>query len=540
MNIGMRAALVALGMWHGAIFAAEPAAGAVASRAQLEGIRATVVGLVEALVAQGALTRAAADGILEQARLEGERAAAAAQAADAGAASPGEVRVSYVPEFVKDEIRAQVREDLRKEVVGDVLAHAKDERWGIPDALPEWTRNISLSGDLRVRAQSDVFAKTNAPFTYFDFLAINDAGSLSGAGVDAFQNTTEDRYRGRLRARLGLDAAITQELKAGFRLATGNTRDPVSTNQTLGNTGNRYQTVLDQAYLRYQTAGPTPTLSAVAGRFPNPWFSTDLVYDSDLGFEGAALTYRPGFLPRQAVFATVGAFPLQEVALSGDDKWLFGGQLGFDWAFPQRSRLRAGLAYYDFHKMHGVRNAFGLSQSDFTAPDYLQKGNTLFDIRNDADPDTFLFALASDYNLANVTAELDLGHFDPVHVVLTADYVRNVGFDQDAVFERTGFDVDPRVDGYQLLAALGWLKVDTRGAWRVFGGWRHLERDAVLDAFTDSDFHLGGTDAEGWTLGWDYGLARNTWLTMRYLSADEIDGPPLGIDVVQFDLNTRF
>ena len=76
--------------------------------------------------------------------------------------------------------------------------------------------------------------------------------------------------------------------------------------------------------------------------------------------------------------------------------------------------------------------------------------------------------------------------------------------------------------------------------WQVFVGYRYLERDAVLDAFTDSDFHLGGTDAKGWILGGDYGLARNTWLTLRYLSADEIDGPPLGIDVLQLDLNTRF
>jgi hypothetical protein len=62
----------------------------------------------------------------------------------------------------------------------------------------------------------------------------------------------------------------------------------------------------------------------------------------------------------------------------------------------------------------------------------------------------------------------------------------------------------------------------------------------VLDAYADSDFHGGGTDAEGWTLGFEYGLTRAASLQFRYMSADEIDGPPLAIDVVQLDLNARF
>jgi len=62
----------------------------------------------------------------------------------------------------------------------------------------------------------------------------------------------------------------------------------------------------------------------------------------------------------------------------------------------------------------------------------------------------------------------------------------------------------------------------------------------VLDAFADSDFHLGGTDAKGWILGGSYGLADNTWLRARWLSTDEIDGAPLSIDTVQVDLNSKF
>jgi hypothetical protein len=67
-----------------------------------------------------------------------------------------------------------------------------------------------------------------------------------------------------------------------------------------------------------------------------------------------------------------------------------------------------------------------------------------------------------------------------------------------------------------------------------------VERDAVLDAFSDSDFHLGGTNVQGWTIGGNYGLVKNVWLTGRWLSGNVISGAQYGVDVMQLDLNTRF
>ena len=75
-------------------------------------------------------------------------------------------------------------------------------------------------------------------------------------------------------------------------------------------------------------------------------------------------------------------------------------------------------------------------------------------------------------------------------------------------------------------------------------GWplTRLEGPNVLsrDAFTESDFHLGGTDTQGYRISGLYGLTTNLWLRARWLSATEIDGPPLSIDSLQVDLNARF
>jgi hypothetical protein len=78
------------------------------------------------------------------------------------------------------------------------------------------------------------------------------------------------------------------------------------------------------------------------------------------------------------------------------------------------------------------------------------------------------------------------------------------------------------------------------GTWRAALGYRYLQRDAVVDAFNDQDFHLGGTDAKGYTVTLDFAFNPRVWGRFRYLSANEIDGPPLGIDVWQIDLNTQF
>ena len=95
-------------------------------------------------------------------------------------------------------------------------------------------------------------------------------------------------------------------------------------------------------------------------------------------------------------------------------------------------------------------------------------------------------------------------------------------------------------NAFQVRADLGWPKVDAFGKWSVFTYYKYLERDAVLDAFTDSDFHLGGTNVKGWTVGGNYGLVKNVWLTGRWLTGNVISGPQYGVDVMQLDLNTRF
>ncbi len=306
-------------------------------------------------------------------------------------------------------------------------------------------------------------------------------------------------------------------------------------------------------------------LSLAGGRIPNPYFhASDVIWDPDLTFEGVAATVRqsldflnlgpaPGGDAPHA-FLTVGAFPLDEDEVSvGDgssnDKWLCGAQAGLNFGFTENSTTSLAFAYYDYINIVGRRNTFNSRLLDWTAPNRLEKGNTVFDIRNDLDPNTELFALAADFSLANLSLQYRYSGFSPFDIRFTADVVKNFGYDEAAVLRRTGVSVSERSLGYWTGFQFGTVCegsgyapqcIDRAGQWTIFGGYRYLQRDAVLDSFTDSNFHLSGTNSKGYVLGFDYGITRNTSMRARYLSADEIDGPPLGVDVLQVDMNARF
>lgn len=526
-----------------------PAAGADASAAsqkqELEKLRATTATLIELLLSQGIITREQAEEMMQQAQLgtlppaeqlAARRPSAAAPAtaaetpapgAAAGAApatAPGTVRVPYVPEIVKNEIRDQIRED--------VIAQAKAERWAEPSKLPAWLDRLSFYGDLRLRYQGEYFSPDNTPAPEYNALTGQDLA-----------NTTQDQELFRYRARLRMHAKLTEAWSGEIGIASGNTLNPVSTNQSMGDYFNRGFITIDRAYIRWS---PNEHWAATAGMFANPYFSTDLVWDEDLAFQGAVAQYRPKFNDAVSGFLTAGVYlvehqsPTTEVP-DPQNKLLYGLQAGADWRWSSAARMKVGLAYYPYTNIYGIPNPSLNSQvNNWTAPAFRQKGNTLFNIDADSDPTTNLYALASDFQILNLTGQLDLAYFDPYVVRLTADYAKNLGFDRQKIRQRTGLNLEDRTSAYSLGFVVGKENLDQFGDWQAFFTYKYLQDNSVLDAFNDSDFHLGGTNAKGYIIGGSLALANRVYMRLRWLSATEIDGPPLAIDVLQFDLNARF
>jgi polyhydroxyalkanoate synthesis regulator phasin len=532
--------------WGADAPAPEPAA-ASSGAASAEELRNTVINILDALVKKGVLTREQAQALVADAQAKAEASARAKAAQEE--AEKDAVRVTYVPQIVRDQIVSEVSSQVRKDVAAQVVQKAKSERWGVPGALPEWIKKVRIYGDVRARAEDAIYASDNLPGYYLNWQAVNAAGGIGKAGLNAPLNVSENRPRLVGRLRLGAVIDLGGNLRADLRIASGALNNPISTNQTVGGYGYHWTLGVDKAAIIWNPHARSwrSEFDVRAGRFDNPFATnSELIWDADLMFEGLSATYNwnrvRGWDERTSrwLFVTAGAFPLQDIELSSKDKWLYGAQIGTEIPFSWDSKLRIAGGLYDYRNVVGVRNSLDSNVNDFTAPSYLTKGNTLFDIRNDTDTSTNLFALAGKYRLLTGLVQLDLLTFGDKHVLVNGEYVKNIGWKTSDVYARTGSLVVARTAGYEFGVVVGDPKVSAWGRWRAGVSYRSLQRDAVLDAFTDSDFHLGGTDARGYIVLVDLGLGRSAFARLRYLSANEIDGAPLGIDVVQLDLVGQF
>ena len=443
-------------------------------RQSLEELRNTVVNLLQALVDQGVLSKEKAQQMVKSAQ---DKAAASAAAAAAEAkADEGAVRVPYVPQIVKDEIAKQVAEQVKPAVVADVEQDAMTEKWGVPGALADWLTRTRLYGDVTLREEGLFYDGSNALHAFDNYYAINTAGSISKAGLNAYLDDNEARVRFRGRAHLGVESSLSDSISAGIRIATGNTTDLVSETQTLdGSTP--YAFGLDELYIRLdeRNAQRFPWLTLVGGRFENPYGTpTNLIFHKDLTFTGLATTLRAGLgdgSPEQSqLFFTFGAHPLQEIQFSPQDKWLVAAELGTSLRWGDAQRLRVTGAFYDYFNVTGRLNPAGSpGLYNYTAPAFERYGNTYFDIASNADPTTNLFALASRFRLGNVNATYSVG-VGPYVLVFTADAVKNFGFNEQQVEANTGYYVAPHTKGYQGDVSFGTPAVSTPGAWKVVPG----------------------------------------------------------------------
>ncbi len=464
------------------------------------------------------------------------------------------VHVAYIPESTKTAMRDQIKEE--------VLAQAKSEHWGDPGALPDWLDRVSVSGDVRFRNEFVKLNHGNTPagVDYSDgvFTRAANIVASSFSGVQSPFDTQDNYDFWSLRARLNVDAKVSDKVSTGFTLSTGNTNQRTSTSQNLGQNFNYYSVVIDKAFIKYD---PTSWLNLSAGRITNPFFSTDLLFADDLNFEGLAVTSRFNLSPTVTPYITGGWFPLRMDSPGTSTARNLGAlQAGVDWAITPKTQFKFGTAIYDFINVAGTEeteNAYESGVSDYVTRNeypasFRQMGNTLFIINAPTDPN-INWGLASKFKEIDVTSALDFARLDPVHVVWTSDYVKNIGFNINDIYNRTTYKLlDGKSSGYQEKILIGAPVIKERGNWNVSLAYRYLGSDAVLDAFVNPDFGLGSTNTKGTIFTANYGIDKNTWITGRYLSSSLINSmvpehagstlPPtqLNVDMVQVELNARY
>ncbi len=561
--------------------APSPAPAAPPARAPLS--QNVTINLINRLVERGLLPQSDADELIKQA--EADAAQARAEVAAPGATHPaagtapapdGTVRVTYVPEVVKNQIREEIK--------GEVLAQARAEHWAQPDAVPDWVARYHFLGDIRVRLQGMFYPSGNDDTGAFpNFNAINTGApfDVSGSVFSPQLNVNQNRKLLRLRARFGTEIDLGEGFTAGFRLATGSDNQPVSENQTFGVANNgqggnfsKYAIWLDRGFVRYQYGEPDQNISVLLGRFDNPFFSTTMIWAADLGFDGLAAKIRTEVTDGVTPFLTVGVFPvfntdlnfatIQPAKFKSTDRWLYAAQAGADVKVTKEVNVKFAAALYDFENISGRLSspytpltASDQGNTDDTRPTFAQTGNTYRALRNIVPTalngfgtiDQFqYFGLASAFREFVLTTRVDFNRYDPFHVWFDGEFVQNLAFDRAAVTAIAVNNLGSGAPGTYQGGATGWYvnfnlgsaALEKRGDWNVALGWRRVESDAVVDGFADSDFNNGGTNAQGYTLQGNYALSKRVALGLRWMAANQIAGPPLRDDILFFDLNAKF
>lgn len=565
------------------------------------------INLIQKLVKRGILTQEEANEMIRQAEAEAEAVraqsqtdmvaiaqAAAVQVAasslpagsDLPPASPEDIRVTHIPQPVKDQIKEEIKLEL--------ATNRTSKEIGASLRLPKWVENAKAAYDLRVRYAGTFFPTGNdATGAFPNFNAINTGTPFDTTGTQFAPQLNVDQNRNQylLRARFGMDFAMSENFSSGFRVATGSNNSPVSTNQgmgvansaTQGQGGNfsKYAIWLDRAFMRYDfNVTEAIKTTAWAGRFENPFFSTRLTWDDDLGFDGAALTTKANVTENFALFGTGGAFVVyntdfnfssnQPEKFASYDKYLFGGQAGFEWKIGDDIKWKTAAAIYYFYNIEGelsdpytpltVNDA---SNTDNSRPSFAQKGNTYMAIR-DIVPDASndfgainqwqYYGLATKFTELALTSQIDYDGFEPVRVSLIGEYVQNLAFNQDdinaiAVNNRSALDEDGLSDiGIFDGSPYGWfvdLRVGTqalakRWDWLVSVGYRWLGSDSVVDGFTDSDFGGGGTNMQGFTVAGFLSLSENVYLGVRWMGSESLVGPQYDTNIFYFEINSKF
>ncbi|MFA5094604.1 MAG: putative porin [Candidatus Omnitrophota bacterium] len=402
---------------------------------------------------------------------------------DKGVLTPGEGQ----------QILTETKEEIRKEMAQGKVA-----------GVPQWVQDIKLKGDFRLRYQWDK-AKQAA-------------------------STDSQRDRARIRLRIGAETRVVDNFNVGFGIATGTTSDPKSTNITLGDGFAAKNIVLDYAYGRYTPDWNSPVSTTfVGGRFKNPfWEPISALVDGDINLDGVSTTLGYKVNDSADLFLSYGFLTVLENSSDRGDPILNVIQPGVNWKILDNVKLKSAV---DFWLANGVK--------DHTAISYSPGSNSMGRL-SDQNKQSSSVVYLHDYK--SVVPKLEIGFTEPF-------FGFNTGFPYFGVFGEYINNLDPseKKTGWIAGLKIGNEKVSGKNQWQFVYDYRFIEKDAFLDIFPDSDFYGGKTNAKGNHLSFNYGVSKNSVLTLSYFNTrnmtrltNKSDSSRLPAQTIQADWTVKF
>ncbi len=345
--------------------------------------------------------------------------------------------------------------------------------------------NLTFYGDLRLRYEVDW-----------------DSQTATGTPRD-------DRHRGRLRARAGMNYQFTEEWSAGARLRTGDSRSQQSPHLTfVTDDGSRDELdfVADRYFVQYKSG---PFLSW-AGRNLTPfWHPNELFWDEDVTPTGLAASYdmKAG---SGNLTATAGAFYLPDGGFDLNGQ-MIAGQLKYVLPVKPSQFTVAGGAFY----MHGEEGANNL-------------------LNRNGERDYLIGVGSAQWSIPVKNIPISVG----------ADIFYNFKDYDAADVAPFPADDDDETLGYVFSVQAGQLK--KKYDWLVAYYYAHIETFAVNASYAQDDWHRFGqgpqtdaSDFEGHEFRAGFALSSNINLLARLYFVEAITTEQDG-NRFRLDLNWRF
>lgn len=331
----------------------------------------------------------------------------------------------------------------------------------------------------------------------------------------------DDRYRARIRFRVGTTYQVLDELMAGARMTTGQRDDAQTPHVTLGEVFHKFDFNLDRVYVTYRPSWFAGS-SATAGKFGHPFYANpvygELVWDADVQPEGGVLGYTytdTGSFERFDAYA--GEYYLLEQG-NADDAYITVVQLSARCKLCEHVKATAALGLYDYGSVSPDGSTTLVGENS---------GNATVDLNGDGTPDRF----QSHFQIWNPIVSCTYDGLD-LPLTASAEYIYNADAEND------------RDQGYAIGAAYG--RTEKQGDWRFYYQWQVVEQDAVFSPVAQDDFLLS-TNHRSHIAGANYQIADNVGVQLWALvSSREATGSSATTDSdkdqwrVRLDLNVRF
>ena len=374
-------------------------------------------------------------------------------------------------------------------------------------SLGESVSSLKLTGDARLRYQ-------------YSNEQLDDASTGSGTHKTGYG----------LRLRINADYKVDENFFAGFGLRTnaggsnltkGQTESHRSADVDLGNGFGNYGIALSRAFIGWT---PVPGITLVGGKQDNPFYTTDMVWSSEVnpaGFSQQIDLNKVFGLAGIDLKVNAGQFVVSDN--SEDSPTHNSNRDGFIW----QTQLVASAEVAS-----GVRLTI--------APGYYSSNGAA------ATYTSYVSTSPVPYSLENLQVLLLPGDVTADLAGQKVKFLWDLAYNLDGANRAAQNGFAPAVDTDKVAWLLGVQIGENKkkGDWSIEANYRRVGAGAVDQVITDADFAFGDINATGLKVGVTYNLGNATTIGAAYYNVNNLLGGTSGGDntsrILQADVSVKF